>query len=257
MTLTARLRSKDAEARVAAIAVLAEQGRAEPEELDALAECLGHARKAVQRPAAEAFAALAARGFPVTEVLDRALRSTDVRQRWGAAFALSLVGEPPPRTLPVILDTLGADDGDMRWAAAAILLRLKDRGALVRGLRDLLRAGNAAQRKMALYCLRDLDARSPEVEEAVLWALGDEEFDVRLAAIATLARLSLDRAAAAERLLIALEGGTERERRAAAAALGALGERSERVLAALRSASAGADGSLRRAAEGALRRLEA
>jgi HEAT repeat protein len=256
VTLAARLRSEDAGACASAIAALAEQGRAEPEELEALAECLGHARKAVQRPAAEAFAALAALGVPVAAVLDRALASPDARRRWGAAFALSLVGDPPPRTLPALLDTLGADDGDMRWAAAAILGRLPDRAALVGGLRDLLRGGNAAQRKMALYCLRDLDARSPEVEEAVLWALGDEEFDVRLAAIATLARLSLDRGAAAERLLIALEGGTERERRAAAAALGALGERSERVLAALRSASAGADGSLRRAAEGALRRLE-
>jgi len=44
-------------------------------------------------------------------------------------------------------------------------------------------------------------------------------------------------------------------RRAAAAGLGALGERSAPVLAALRAASTSADRSLRRAAEGALRQL--
>jgi len=44
-------------------------------------------------------------------------------------------------------------------------------------------------------------------------------------------------------------------RRAAAAALGALGERSAPVLAALGAASASPDPSLRRAAKGALRQL--
>ena len=51
--------------------------------------------------------------------------------------------------------------------------------------------------------------------------------------------------------------GDERVRRAAAAALGALGERSAPVLAALRAASVSADPSLRRAAAGALRQLGA
>jgi len=52
-------------------------------------------------------------------------------------------------------------------------------------------------------------------------------------------------------------GGDESHRRAAAAGLGALGERSAPVLAALRAASVSADPSLRRAAEGALRQLGA
>ena len=56
MTLVDRLRSPVAEECVAAIADLREQKRVGTEELAALADCLGHARKAVQRPAAEAFA---------------------------------------------------------------------------------------------------------------------------------------------------------------------------------------------------------
>jgi len=255
MTLAERLQAPDPEVCRAAIAELAERGGATPEELAALADCLGAGRKAVERPAAEAFAALAARGVPVDEILLGALASPLPRRRWGAAFALSLAGDPPPATLPVLLETLGADDGDLRWAAAGIVVRLHERAALVESLRALVASGNAAQRKMALYCLRDLEARTPAVEQAVLHALGDADRDVRLAAVATLARLARDRGAAAAKLVHALETGDERVRRAAAAALGALGERSAPVLAALGAASASPDPSLRRAAEGALRQL--
>ena len=255
MTLAERLQAPDPEVCRAAIAELVERGGATPEELAALADCLGAGRKAVERPAAEAFAALAARGVPVDEILLGALASPLPRRRWGAAFALSLAGDPPPATLPVLLETLGADDGDLRWAAAGIVVRLHERVALVESLRALVASGNAAQRKMALYCLRDLEARTPAVEQAVLHALGDADRDVRLAAVATLARLARDRGAAAAKLVHALETGDERVRRAAAAALGALGERSAPVLAALGAASASPDPSLRRAAKGALRQL--
>src|SRR5207248_7862305 len=121
-----------------------------------------------------------------------------------------------------------------------IVVRLRDQAALVGSLRALVAGGNAAQRKMALYCLRDLEARTPAVEQAVLHALGDADRDVRLAAIATLARLARDRGGAAERLVHALETGDERVRRAAAAGLGTLGERGAPVLTALRAAGASA-----------------
>jgi len=255
MTLADRLRSTDIAERIAAIGVLANRGSAEADELGALAECLGHVRKAVQRPAADAFAVISAAGVEVAPALDRALASPVARQRWGAAFAFSLIGEPPAETLPVLLETLGEDDGDMRWAAAAILLRLKDRTGLIGSLTDLVTSGNAAQRKMALYCLRDVGARSPAVERVVVSALGDHDEGVRLAAIAGLARLALDRRAAAGRLIEALEADDERCRRAAAAALGALGERSDDIIAALRAAAAGPDPSLVRAATRALRAL--
>jgi HEAT repeat protein len=228
------LRAPDVATRVAAIAALAEQGRAGPDELAALADCLGDGRKAVERRAAEAFAALRVRGVAVDDVLDAALASPAPRRRWGAAFALALGADPPPRTLPVLLEALGMDDGDVRWAAAGIVARMTDRDAVVRALQVLLRSGNGAQRKMALYCLRDLEARAPDVEQAVVGALDDADWDVRLAAITSLARLALAREVAADRLVVVLEAGEARARRAAAAALGELGERSERVVAALR-----------------------
>ena len=257
MTLADRLRSADPGERAAAIADIAGRSTVDADELAALAECLGHARKAVQRPAADACAALAAQGVDVRPVLAEALASPLGRQRWGAAFALARMGTPPPETLPVLLETLGGDDGDIRWAAAEILRRLPERPPVVEALGRLVRAGNGAQRKMALYCLRDLGARGTELEQAALWVLGDAQHDVRLAAIAWLVRHASAREIVADRLLIALSGDDPQLRRAAAAGLGTLGERSPRVVSALRAACATPDPSLRRAAEGALRQLGA
>ncbi|TMA51318.1 MAG: hypothetical protein E6J76_10080, partial [Deltaproteobacteria bacterium] len=107
MTLVERLRSPVAEECVAAIAELREQKRVGTEELAALADCLGHARKAVQRPAAEAFAVLGERGVAVRDVLVAALASPTPGRRWSAAFALARLHEPPQALLPVLVETLG------------------------------------------------------------------------------------------------------------------------------------------------------
>jgi HEAT repeat protein len=257
MTLAKRLRSPDPGERGAAIAEIAARGAADADELTALAECLGHARKAIQRPAADACAALAARGVEVRPVLAAALGSPLARQRWGAAYALARMGVAPPETLPVLLETLGGEDGDLRWAAAEILRRLPERPSVIEALVPLVREGNGAQRKMALYCLRDLGVRGTELERAALGALDDAQHDVRLAALAWLVRHASDREAVANRLLIALAGDQPQLARASAAGLGTLGERAPRVVAALRAACATPDPALRRAAEGALRQLGA
>jgi len=257
VTLVERLRSPVAEECVAAIAELREQKRVGTEELAALADCLGHARKAVQRPAAEAFAVLGERGVAVRDVLVAALASPTPGRRWSAAFALARLHEPPQALLPVLVETLGVDDGDLRWAAATVLVGFQNHGEVIGVLRGLLQAGNAAQRKMALYCLRDLDVRAPDLDEALVRLLDDEDRDVQLAAISSLARLATDRAGAAARLMRALDARDPRLRRAAAAGLGTLGERSESVRAALDRATASPDASLARAAVGALRQLGA
>ena len=256
MTLVERLRSPVGEERVAAIAELRAQERAGGAELVALADCLGHADKAVQRPAAEAFAALGERGVDVQDVLLAALASPVAGRRWAAAFALARLHAPADLLLPVLLETLGVDDGDLRWAAATIVVGLADRARVFEGLRHLLPSGNAAQRKMALYCLRDLDQRAAEVDAAIVRCLADEDRDVQLAAIASLARLATDRPAAAAHLIRALAATDPGVGRAAAAGLGALGERSAAVLAALERARSGTDASLARAAARALLQLD-
>jgi len=254
MSVAERLRAGDVEDRLAAMAELAAPDAGDAE-LDALASCLGHDRKIVQRRAAEAFGALAAGGVPVRPVLERALHAPGARQRWGAAYALALIGAPPPETLPVLLEALGEDDGDLRWAAARILVRMWDDAALRPTLVDLAAAGNAPQRKMALYCLRDLEAPSSDAERAALVALRDADTAVRLAALSALPAVAVDRPATARAVLASLEDGDGGVRRAAAAALGKLGSRSDEITAALRAAAGGADVSLTRAAERAMRQL--
>jgi len=249
------LRSAAVADRLAAIAALTAQGSADPEELAALVECLAHPAKAVARRAAEACGVLSRRGVGVRDVLLRHLTAPDMRRRWGAAFALSMLGEPPPESAAALLEALGCDDGDIRWAAADILRRLQGRPDLLDRLCALLREGNAAQRKMAAYCLRDLDARRDVVAPALSAALDDSEPAVRLAAMSALARLCVDRAAAARRIALRLSDVDAGVQRAAAATLGQLGERSEPVLAALRAAAGSSDTSLQRAANRSLRIL--
>jgi HEAT repeat protein len=255
VTLIERLRSPELSECLPAIDALVERGSVTSDELDALAECLGHPRKAAQRRAAEAFAALSTAGIDVRQVLGNALRSTLPRERWGAAFALSLVGTPPAEALPVLLECLGSDDGDVRWAAASAVVRVPQRAALTDALCSLLRTGGAVQRKMCAYCLRDLDFRSPAVEAALAAALDDPDSAVRIAAMAGLTRLAANRADVARRLIILLGDAHEGVRRAAAASLGALGERSAPVIDTLRAATTSPDPSLRRAAERSLRLL--
>lgn len=256
MTLADRLRSAVLDERRSAIAEIASRTAVDPAELDALVACLGHTAKAVQRPAADACGALAAQGIAIEPRLTSALDAADPRLRFGAAYALARLGPPPPAALPALLAALSLDDGDVRWAAAELIARTEPRTAAVAGLLPLVTIGNAPQRKMALYCLRDLDAAGEEVERVAVAALNDPDRGVRLAAMATLARLATrDRAAAAEALLKALDAEDPRERRAAAAALGDLGLDTDAIRAALEHAAQGDDPSLRRAAARSLRKL--
>jgi len=256
MTLAARLRSPAPEERRAAIAEIATRVRVEPAELDALVACLGDVAKAIQRPAADACRALVVHGVAVEPLLLTALNATDPRLRFGAAYALARLGTPPTAAVPALLDALALEDGDVRWAAAEIICRTEPRATVIAGLLPLVRSGTPSQRKMSLYCLRDVAASGDEVQHVALTALDDPDGGVRLAAMATLSRLARDRGPAAEKLVQALDAAEPRERRAAAAALGDLGVRSDAVRAALEQAAHADDTSLRRAAERSLRKLD-
>ena len=208
---------------------------------------LGDQQKAVQRAAAEGLRDGAQAGLPVREALLAMLGAPSLRQRWGASYALGLLGDPPPACLPVLIDVLGADDGDLRWAASALLLRMPA-AEVAAALSRLAREGTALQRKMALYGLRDL---GPPVAEATS-ALSDPDAGVRLAAMAALARNPENPEEAAERLAPLLRDPEVGVRRAAAAALGRVGIATPAAVDALSVAAAGPDAPLRRAAERAL-----
>lgn len=238
-----------------AIAEVTQRGDADDSTLAALADCLGSEHKAIQRRAAEAFAVLHKQGREVTSRLVGSLRSPRLRQRWGAAYALVRMGIKSPDLLPALIEAIGDSDGDIRWAAADALVRMPQDASLLGALTDLLRSGTSAQRKMAAYCLRDLDARSSDVEQLLLVAIDAEDPRVRIAAMSSLTRLASDRCAAARRIVRALHDADAGVRRAAAAVLGKLGDCSEPVLSALLIAEASPDLSLRRAAQRSLRLL--
>jgi len=243
-------------ARLAAMAALVDCATApQNDEIDALGECLGDARKPVQRRAAEAFAALAARGVEVGARLHAALAAPELRRRWGAAYALSLVGAVPLAALATLLEVLGSDDGDLRWAAADLLKRLAatERPVVVTAL--LGRAGHPGEgRKMALYALRDLNVA--EAFDAALGALADDAIETRLAALALIAKVHPEPGAAARRIAQLVDDPDPRMQRAAAGTLGGLGVGREDVMRTLRRAAESSDGSLRRAAARSLRQLE-
>ncbi len=239
---------------LAAIARIRADGATSPDDVPFLVGCLGAGAKAVQRRAAEALAALDAGGTPVRAAIEPVLSAPALRTRFGGAYALSLLGTTPAACVPVLLETLGADDGDLRWAAATMLLPF-GAPALLDPLRGLARTGNPAQRKMALYCLRDVEPAPTGIDPDLTAALADAEPSVRLAAMAALARLGRDRAAVARSLMPLLDDPDLGVRRAAAATLGRLGAADGDVRAALARAAAGDDPPLARAAAAALTRL--
>ncbi len=221
------------------------------EQLDALLACLGHSRKLVQRRAAHILAGLPGRRADLLAIL----ASKQARQRWGAAYALSLCEAPALEATAVLFECLGSSDGDVRWAARDILLRLQAALDLAPLLLEVAHSGSPAQRKMAAYCLRDLATRASGGEAAMLRLLHDPDSGVRIAAMACLERIATDRAATADAVARLVHDDEPGVRRAAAATLGSIGEATTAALAALDEASRDSDPSLRRAAEGARRKL--
>jgi hypothetical protein len=249
-----RLLDGSAHERAAALAELAACDDPERSALDALDECLCDASKLVQRRAAESFAALVRRGLVGEERLRAKVSSGERRARWGAVYALSLIDRLTIDTLPILLEVMGSDDGDLRWAAADLAKRLAavDRDVVATALTDAARVGGAA-RKMALYCLRDLAVAA--ATDVAVDALDDPAIETRLAALAFLAAVHADAAVAAQRIAALVADADPRMQRAAAGTLGGLGIGDASVADALRRARSSSDPSLSRAALRSLRQL--
>lgn len=228
--------------------------------LDALARCLGAGCKAVERRAADAFVAIAARDTRAEAILHRVVKGADQRARWTAAYALARCsgGALAESAVEALFDALASDDGDVRWAAADLIVALgrENRAAIVARLLALASGNHPVAQRMALYSLRDLKPDGEAMLKVIEGASRADSTHLRLAALAALACLkgSVEAARIAlERLEHDPNAGV---RRAAAAALGAVANRSERAHAALMRAASSDDESLGRAARSALKRME-
>jgi hypothetical protein len=237
---------------LARLDAIARNGRADVADLAFLLDALGAPTKAEQRRAAEVLATVARAGQDVGPLLEQGLADGSARRRWGAAYACSVAGAMSPACFPILLEALGSDDGDVRWAAATIIRSLPVHPDVVGELRALAHAPSALQRKMALYCLRDLSAQASGLDDELLAALRDDTPAVRLAALSAVTALARDRRAAARAVTERLDDESAGVRRAAAATPGRLGPVEPAVIEALRRARDGADPALTRAAASAL-----
>jgi HEAT repeat protein len=228
--------------------------------LDALGRCLGAASKTVRRRAAGALAQLSLYDARVLALLHDLVGGGDARVRWGAAYTLGLIGDALDlRALASVADALADDDGDVRWAAAELIVRLGEQHpeTVTQRMLVLARDGNLNARKMALYCLRDLEARGDDIITVAAGCCAERHTLLKLAALSLLSHTAGDgerRAAIAQKLLESDPDAAVR--RCAAIALGHIGHCSDAIVDALKAAAANRfDVFLSRSAEGALRRL--
>jgi len=224
---------------------------------------LGDPRKPVQRRAIDELVAIAGSGNPiVAEKLRESIASADRRVRWAAAYALCQIGAGAfaMDCADALCEAMSDDDGDVRWAASDLMVRLgrENLAPISARLLELADASSRNARKMALYCIRDLDIAGPELLAVVERAVHDSDAHVRLAGLAVLSRLRDAPEAAARIILGCLKSDPDAGvRRAAASALGNIQSATADAMTALASAAADrCDESLARAARGALDRLE-
>ena len=151
-----------------------------------LLDALEETDKASIRRAVEGLVALAAEEPAVAEVLAERLRTAP---RWPVAYALGQITRPSAPCIEVLAWGLGSGDQDLRWATQLLLTDLGKRylevGARLEGL---LSHGSATQRRMAVYCLRDIGEAGAGLPDALLTAIQDPEPLVRVAVITTLAK---------------------------------------------------------------------
>ncbi len=153
-----------------------------------LLDALDQADKAVVRRAVEELVALAAVEARVAGLLAQRLRAAP---RWPLAYALGQIARPSASCLEVLERGLGNLDPDLRWATQRLLADLGTRYTEVKvRLKDLLRHGTPTQRRMAVYCLRDIGSAGAGVPAGLLQAIEDPEPLVRVAVVTALAKES-------------------------------------------------------------------
>lgn len=175
----ASLRHSDAAVRVSACNQIA-QDPAAVVYIDAIAEALGDADRQVRRAAADALFALS-REHDVVTATKRELHGSRAEARWAAAFTLSRIAPPEPALLPAAVEAFASPHGDVRWAAARLVVDLGRLHDNVLPVALGLAAPSAtsgqspapAVRRMALFCLRELAPDEPAVVDAVLQCLRD------------------------------------------------------------------------------------
>jgi HEAT repeat protein len=219
---------------------------------------LDHPDKPTIRAAVDALISLAT-GLPAfQQILHQRLTESGHKNYWPAAYVLGHLPSPSPVVIQNLIEALDHREPDIRWAIALLLVRIaKTDGNLTNLLVDLCGTGTATQKRMALYCIRDLALSDSASLAALLKALRDSDPTVRVsAAICLKLRRDLNDEGKATLLQVYLEDRELKVRNTAAIALANLGSPAPEFLLALRKASESDNDQVRKAAVAALELLE-
>lgn len=222
-----------------------------------IAQLADHDKPTV-RAAVDALIPLAAEFSLVRETLIRCLLEAERTKKWPIAYILAHLPQPAQLAIQNLLNELDHRDPDIRWAIALLLVRIaKDDHHLINLLSELCSAGTANQRRMAIYCLRNLMLIDSASLVVLLAALNDSDASVRVAAVIALKQRTDVDAKAKDRLLeVYLKDDDARVRNAAVITLASLGAPSEGFLTAVKQNSASNDVQTKKAANAALELLK-
>ncbi|MGH7828178.1 MAG: HEAT repeat domain-containing protein [Candidatus Binatia bacterium] len=224
------------------------------DELTAVIAALESRDKRAIRGAVDALIPLANESPPVATRLNQLLNEPQRANRWPIAYVLANLPHPSQATIQVLLDTLDSEDPEIRWAIALLLVKLarQDENILTR-LVQAVSLGKTTQRRMAVYCVRDLSLSDHASLRTLVEALRDPDPMVRVAATTSLkARSDVGSDEENELLRLFLEDPDGRVRNAAVVTLAQLGASSNEFHDALVKARAGPDPQIQKAAAQAL-----
>jgi HEAT repeat protein len=224
----------------------------------ALIAKLDHDDKPTIRAAVDVLIPLASGSPELCGILNRRLGEAGHKQYWPVAYVLGNLPQPSHAVILRLLDALDHREPDIRWAISLLLARIaKDNPDLINLLIQLCATGSDNQKRMALYCLRDLTLSDTVSLTALLAALGDDEPTVRVAAAICLkARSDMDDAGKNILLQAYSNDAESRVRHAAAIALANLGSPAPEFLIALGKNSESENEQTKKAALAALDLLE-
>ncbi len=230
----------------------------ETDRLAALIADLDHPDKPTIRGAVDQLMGLARESAQVRTTLDHRLDEPGHRNYWPVAYVLGHLPQPSGRAIRNLLDTLDHREPDIRWACSLLLTKIAQREAeVIELLIELCQNGTVNQKRMALYCLRDLALNDPTSLQAMLNSLLDSDTTVRVAAVTSLKNRTEDTDRARAALLQSfLMDADIKVRNAAAVTLAHIGSPSEEFLLALRQACNSENSQARKAAALALQLLE-
>jgi HEAT repeat protein len=226
----------------------------ESDKIAALVESLDRRDKKEMRRAAEALIAYGKTAPLLADKLHALMETAPAEIRWPIAYVAAQIAPLTPACLDALKIALDVPDPDIRWAIVVLLADLgkQSPAGVAEALAELVRSGSSTQRRMAIYCLRDIGARDALALDALRGALGDDDPLVRVAAATSLKTFPEIAGAQTDALLRLLSDRDSRVRASAAMALAHADPPSAKIRRALEDASRGDDPKLVKAARAAL-----